>query len=373
MQIYDQYLENKNLDQLVLNVLKLDDSTKNEALNFLEKKLKKVEFMKLKVKLQSKDHIDSLNLEKKEVNSVVNTQKIEKLQLDLIKPNPNQPRKEFKDEEMLLLANSIYKNGLINPILVYKNEDNDYVLVAGQLRLASYKYLNEKYPGENFNEIEIKISPIENPSESFLLLLAIEENTHRNELDVYQTANSYTKLLELKEKEQDKKISIRDFSEMVNISKSMLHDYIKISNLKEENPFLYNCFKDNNITSRAAIIKIINADLSNEEKEELIKNYSNNKLTVREIDSNKDTLQEEQKTSSTEDIKHEEEVEEKDNEENDIKSNLPEKIKGEKVVLGIGQLSEYLGISEEDLSNEDDKKIELMLLGLKVILKSKKD
>lgn len=65
MEIYNQFLEDNNLDKLVLNVLKLDDNEKAETVKFLEKKLKKVDFMKFKVKLQSKDHIDSLNLEKK--------------------------------------------------------------------------------------------------------------------------------------------------------------------------------------------------------------------------------------------------------------------------------------------------------------------
>ena len=38
--------------------------------------------MKLKVKLQSKDHIDSLNLEKKEVETVINNKNIEKLEIN---------------------------------------------------------------------------------------------------------------------------------------------------------------------------------------------------------------------------------------------------------------------------------------------------
>ena len=316
-------------------------------------------------------------MKKKEVETVINNKNIEKLEINLINPNPNQPRKEFKDEEMLLLANSIYKNGLINPILIYKNENNDYILVAGQLRLAAHKYLNEKYPNDGFNEIEVKISPVINPSESFLLLLAIEENTHRNELDIYQTADSYKKLLELKEKELDKKISIREFSEMVNVSKTMLHDYFKIADLKNQNEELYNSLKENNITSRVAIINIIKSDISNEEKKELIQDYLSNKVTAKEINSKEIVIEDQENenvsfenipSNDFDDIKDEDDnIDETDNKKEPVKN------KNEKVVLGIGDLSEYLNISEDELSNEDDKKIELMLLGLKVILKSKKD
>lgn len=164
--IYESYLENKNLELLVQSILSLNAQEQQEILQYLESKLKKVEIMKIKTKLQSVKHSKSLNLEYKEQEKVINTHVQQKLLIEQIEPNPNQPRKQYKEDEMKLLADSIYKSGLINPIFIYQ-ENEKYILVAGQLRLAAYKYLNNKYPNSGFNEIDVRFLNTLNPSESF--------------------------------------------------------------------------------------------------------------------------------------------------------------------------------------------------------------
>lgn len=344
--IYESYLENKNLELLVQSILSLNAQEQQEILQYLESKLKKVEIMKIKTKLQSVKHSKSLNLEYKEQEKVINTHVQQKLLIEQIEPNPNQPRKQYKEDEMKLLADSIYKSGLINPIFIYQ-ENEKYILVAGQLRLAAYKYLNNKYPNSGFNEIDVRFLNTLNPSESFLLLLAIEENTHRNELDIFQTAESYEKLLIIKEREEGRKIPIRDFAETVNISKTMLHELLKIADLKHTDEDIYNFIKKCNITSRTAIIRILNKDIGKEDKLKLIENYSLNKITIKDLENNSiQTLP--------------------DSMENE--SNL-EITKTKKQKIGVGELANYLEVSENELLNEDAKKIELMLLGLEKKLK----
>ena len=66
------------------------------------------------------------------------------LEIDVnkIKPNPYQPRKEFKKESIIELANSIKKHGLLQPIILIKDK-NEYILVAGERRLRAIKELNK--------------------------------------------------------------------------------------------------------------------------------------------------------------------------------------------------------------------------------------
>ena len=54
--------------------------------------------------------------------------------LEYIKPNPNQPRKYFDTEELRELADTISDKGILQPLLVIKNAENDYIIVAGERR-----------------------------------------------------------------------------------------------------------------------------------------------------------------------------------------------------------------------------------------------
>ena len=61
------------------------------------------------------------------------TQVTNEVDIDLISPNPNQPRTNFNKEELEELAESIKKNGLLQPILVRKVGDK-YEIIAGERR-----------------------------------------------------------------------------------------------------------------------------------------------------------------------------------------------------------------------------------------------
>lgn len=122
----------------------------------------------------------------------------------------------------------------------------------------------------------------------------------------------------------------------------MLHELLKIADLKHTDEDIYNFIKKCNITSRTAIIRILNKDIGKEDKLKLIENYSLNKITIKDLENNSiQTLP--------------------DSMENE--SNL-EITKTKKQKIGVGELANYLEVSENELLNEDAKKIELMLLGL---------
>ncbi len=105
--------------------------------------------------------------------------------IEMIEPNPLQPRQKFDDDAIKELSNSIKEKGVITPILVSKAGDG-YRLIAGERRWrASQKAGLERIP------VVIKeTSPIES------LELAVIENIHRRDLNAIEEAQAYKRLLE---------------------------------------------------------------------------------------------------------------------------------------------------------------------------------
>ena len=59
---------------------------------------------------------------------------IRTLKISQIQPNPDQPRKTFDAEKLQLLANSIEEHGIIQPIVVRKEDSGFYTIIAGERR-----------------------------------------------------------------------------------------------------------------------------------------------------------------------------------------------------------------------------------------------
>lgn len=77
--------------------------------------------------------------------SVLNTEgKILDIELDKIKPDPNQPRKQFNDAELLELSDSIQEYGLLQPIVVRANSDDTFTIISGERRFRASQLLQAK-------------------------------------------------------------------------------------------------------------------------------------------------------------------------------------------------------------------------------------
>jgi ParB family chromosome partitioning protein len=108
---------------------------------------------------------------------------IAQLNIDEIKPNPCQPRKDFNEEELQNLANSIKEHGLIQPVVVVK-EGESYNLVVGERRWrASQKAGLSKIP-----------ALIKKKEEVHLLEMALVENIQRENLNPMEEAEALGQL-----------------------------------------------------------------------------------------------------------------------------------------------------------------------------------
>lgn len=108
------------------------------------------------------------------------------LPLENIIQNPGQPRKEFDNESLNELARSIEKHGLINPIVVCKEEGDKYVIIAGERRYRACKLLN-------LEEVPVSIMDL---SKRQQFEMAISENIHREDLNPVEEAIAYQSLIE---------------------------------------------------------------------------------------------------------------------------------------------------------------------------------
>lgn len=111
--------------------------------------------------------------------------KVVLLDVDLIIPNPSQPRVEFKEEDINTLANSILENGLLQPITVRKNNDF-FEIVSGERRLRAVKSINKNYIAC------IIIETTHEQSAIFSLL----ENLQREDLNCFEEATAIKRLID---------------------------------------------------------------------------------------------------------------------------------------------------------------------------------
>ena len=142
---------------------------------------------------------------------------MEFLNIDEILPNQFQPRKEFDMEQLAQLAKSIKEYGIIEPLIVRINNNDEFELIAGERRLRAAKMAGlDKVPIILKDYDDDKVAQI-----------ALIENLQRSNLNVIEEANAYQLLLHkfnLKQEEVAQKVGksrshIANFVRLLNSAK----------------------------------------------------------------------------------------------------------------------------------------------------------
>ncbi len=110
----------------------------------------------------------------------------DQLDLDLIAPNPEQPRTDFEPEKLRELSDSIREHGIIQPLVVSRDEDGGYRLIAGERRLQAARLAG----------LETVPVVIREAADHELLELALIENIQRADLNPVEEAMAYRRLVE---------------------------------------------------------------------------------------------------------------------------------------------------------------------------------
>ncbi len=106
--------------------------------------------------------------------------------LDRIESNPMQPRRIFNESKLGKLAESLKRNGLMQPLVV-KNNGSSFTIIAGERRLRAARLAG-------FEEVAVVI--MDDIDEDNMLELALVENIQREDLNPIETAEAYRSLID---------------------------------------------------------------------------------------------------------------------------------------------------------------------------------
>lgn len=247
-----------------------------------------------------------------------------------IKPNPFQPRKVFKDEELKELAESIKENGVLQPITVRRVGDH-YEIVTGERRFRACKLLGLK-------DIPAIVKELSNDK---MVEWALIENVQREDLNVVEEAEAY------KELSEKFNLTHEEISKKVGKSRAHITNILRVLELEDS---IKDLLKDNKISfGHAKVLLSIKEPLR---RKHLAERVYKEDLSVRDLE----------KLLSVGEEKHLKTHEKKKSVHlKDIENKLSEKLSRKVVVKykkGKGN------ISLEFYNDEDFKKL-LNFLGLK--------
>ncbi len=157
------------------------------------------------------------NTEKSNKENSAPSGKALELNIGDVEPDRNQPRKNFSEDELNDLADSIKKHGIIQPLLVEK-AGNHYTIVAGERRWRAAKIAGlKKVPvvlGEYSDQEKMEIQLI--------------ENIQREKLNPIEEAKAYKKLIEEFNLKQD------DLAESIGKNRTTITNTMRLLNLDEK-------------------------------------------------------------------------------------------------------------------------------------------
>ncbi|QIB67922.1 ParB/RepB/Spo0J family partition protein [Aminipila butyrica] len=187
--------------------------------------------------------------------------------VDLIRMNPDQPRKVFNESDMLELADSIREYGVLQPIIVSRDKEGQYFLIAGERRLRASKMAG-------LSRVPVIIKEVDARD---IALIALVENVQRENLSYLEEAIAYKKLME------DFGLSQMELSKRVGKQQSTISNKIRLLALPKD---IQEILISNQLTERhaRALLKLEDEDLRKRVLDRVVDNNLNVKQTERLIE-----------------------------------------------------------------------------------------
>ena len=158
---------------------------------------------------------------------------LRRIRISEIVRNPNQPRRYFDPEAIATLAESIRQYGVLNPLTVRRTGNGGYELVAGERRLRAARVAG-------LTDVPCLLINADGEDSS---VIALVENLQRRDLDFFEEANGFKRLIEqfgLTQEEAARK---------VGKTQSAVANKLRLLRLSQKNMELIRC---NNLTERHA-------------------------------------------------------------------------------------------------------------------------
>lgn len=153
-----------------------------------------------------------------EIDEEINKKEIVQVKLSNIRPNKNQPRKEFDQDRIKTLSDSIKSVGVLQPIVLKPIGENNYMIIAGERRYrASIMAGKEDIPAV------IKDIPVKD-----IMEIALIENLQREDLNAIEEALAFKNLIE------NYKVTQEELSEAVGKSRPHITNTLRLLNLQKK-------------------------------------------------------------------------------------------------------------------------------------------
>lgn len=224
------------------------------------------------------------------------------LPLNKVEPDRDQPRKNFNEDSLLELSESIKKHGVFQPLLVQKKEDY-YKIIAGERRWRAAKLAGLK-------TVPVIIRDL---SEQEITEIQLIENIQREDLNPIEVAEGYRQLIEKFNMTQD------ELAEKVSKSRTAITNSLRLLKLDER---VRQMVIDDMITTGHA--RALLAIEDNNKQYEFAQMVFDKKMTVREVEKEIRNLSKEKKEKKKK-IDRQSEIIYKDLE-NKIRNNLGTKV-----------------------------------------------
>ena len=142
---------------------------------------------------------------------------VNEIEIDLIEVNPYQPRREFDEQSLKELSESIHQLGLIQPITVRKN-GRKYQLISGERRFRASRMAGKTQIPAYVREAD----------DEAMLVLSIVENVQREDLNAIDVAAGYQQLVE------EFRFTQEQLSDKIGKNRSTITNYLRLLKLPAE-------------------------------------------------------------------------------------------------------------------------------------------
>ena len=196
------------------------------------------------------------------------------VQIKDIQKNPYQPRKEFSEEKIQELAQSIKENGLIQPIIVRKSPVLGYEILAGERRYRASI-------AAGLSEVPVIVKQL---SDQYMMLHSIIENLQRENLNPIEEAKAYQSLI-------DKGFTHTEIAEKMGKSRPYITNLVRLLGLPKH---ILTEVESGRLSQAHARLLI---QLSSDKQDKLLNRIQTENLSVRQVEQ---ILQKTKKSSKKE-------------------------------------------------------------------------
>lgn len=145
-------------------------------------------------------------------------ERVTEISLAEIRPNPYQPRRQFEEDALQELAESIRENGVLQPIIVRPSSAKGYEIVAGERRFRASQLI----------EVETIPAIVRQMDEEMMITYAVLENLQREDLTALEEADAYHMMMDRLNLTQEK------VADALGKSRSHIANHLRLRTLPDE-------------------------------------------------------------------------------------------------------------------------------------------